>query len=679
MKTIKLITATFILLCSAATYAGGLLMPTNSNYPKDFLRLNVTSVTVNIHGSVAETVVYQEFKNEWYDSTDAVYSFPLPPNARATEVLYWYNDVVYKAVLQVKEQATNPGTGEGGLAAQVNNYIGRNGIKIYLKNIKAGMIQRIELHYVSLCDYYAGNYTYTFPLNTEEFIKYPIDHLEFNINVFSNSEIKSFGIPTHTGYDVESFSTDSLNLRLVKPKEYLNKNLQFYYTVSQSELNVDFYSDGRDTSGGHFLLFVKPRVEVPADNVYAKRVLFLLSNSGGMFGSRLEQSVDAIGKCLDELQPFDYFNIILFNYNSLPWKSLPVPANSVNIQNAKNYLKTIGLSSGSNMESGLKECFNEIPDDSLSNSIMIFTDGKSLVDPKNIESLNKHNAGIFPIGIGDNLDRARLEMIAELNYGFVTYIEDTDNLYSKIITAFNKISMPVLKDVYLEYGRADLHDLVPAKIPSTYAGSQFFVAGRYTNPGQSAFSVAGSSVSGMRAYDFKLDFSDTSGADRFTESIWAKEMIDAIERQIEIYGQTEELKQRDIDISLKYNIRCMYTAYVADYTTVLTTVDENEAVKNAMIPSSYIAGNYPNPFNPTTTIRFYLDPGLNGNVKFIKIYNIMGQLVAVIDITGYSAGWHEVVFNGKDMFGANLSSGIYFVRLESDGRAFNTVRINLIK
>ena len=66
-------------------------------------------------------------------------------------------DTAYTAVLQVKEQATNPGTGEGGLVGQVNSYIGRNGIKILLKGVKAGAIQKVRLRYISVCDYYQEN------------------------------------------------------------------------------------------------------------------------------------------------------------------------------------------------------------------------------------------------------------------------------------------------------------------------------------------------------------------------------------------------------------------------------------------------------------------------------------------------------------------------------------------
>ena len=133
---------------------------------------------IGIYGLCAQTFVYQEFVNEWTEPVDAVYSFPLPPEARATEFLYWRNDTTFKAILKVREQATNPGTGEGGVVALVNKYIGRNGIKVQLMGIEPGAIQKVQLHYTSICDYYMGKASYNFPLDTQDFAIIKDAHLE---------------------------------------------------------------------------------------------------------------------------------------------------------------------------------------------------------------------------------------------------------------------------------------------------------------------------------------------------------------------------------------------------------------------------------------------------------------------------------------------------------------------
>ncbi|MBN1559756.1 T9SS type A sorting domain-containing protein, partial [candidate division KSB1 bacterium] len=307
----------------------------------------------------------------------------------------------------------------------------------------------------------------------------------------------------------------------------------------------------------------------------------------------------------------------------------------------------------------------------------VLCDGRSPIDPRLIESKNSHHAGIFPVGIGDDIDFARLEMVAAWNYGFTTYLDNEANITSSIERLLCKLSQPIMKDVRLEFGRADLHDILPSKYPAAYAGACFHLTGRYVNPATSAFSVAGQSVSGYAGFDFNLDFSRSTETNKFAEHMWAKEKIDELEWETDIYGETMDLREQLIALSLQYNIRCRYTAYVADYETEYSNVTDDRH-DMTIIPSSYVISSYPNPFNPSTTIRFYIAPEDVGLVKFIKIYNALGQLVAVLDISSFAAGLHSVRFDGRDYFGQPLPSGQYFVRLEI-GERMSTMKITLAR
>lgn len=141
-------------------------------------------------------------------------------------------------------------------------------------------------------------------------------------------------------------------------------------------------------------------------------------------------------------------------------------------------------------------------------------------------------------------------------------------------------------------------------------------------------------------------------------------MIDELERQIDVYGETPALRDSLVDLSLAYNIRCRYTAYIADYITEFpsTGVEEESGLS---MPVTHILHNYHNPFNAATMISFYLcEADLKVKEKFIKIYNLLGQLVAVIDISHLEAGFHQIRFDGLDAFGQPLPSRVYFVRLQ---------------
>jgi hypothetical protein len=84
---------------------------------------------------------------------------------------------------------------------------------------------------------------------------------------------------------------------------------------------------------------------------------------------------------------------------------------------------------------------------------------------------------------------------------------------------------------------------------------------------------------------------------------------------------------------------------------------------DAEIPSQYfLADNFPNPFNPSTTIRFGLPAA--GHVE-INIFDIAGQKVNSLVNNPFPAGAHEVVWTGRDDRGNLLASGIYFYRLRA--------------
>lgn len=74
--------------------------------------------------------------------------------------------------------------------------------------------------------------------------------------------------------------------------------------------------------------------------------------------------------------------------------------------------------------------------------------------------------------------------------------------------------------------------------------------------------------------------------------------------------------------------------------------------------------NYPNPFNPNTTIQFEL-PAPSRII--LAIYNMSGQLVKTLADDRLAAGHHSVNWNGTDGFKRRVSSGVYFCRISNTG------------
>ncbi len=132
----------------------------------------------------------------------------------------------------------------------------------------------------------------------------------------------------------------------------------------------------------------------------------------------------------------------------------------------------------------------------------------------------------------------------------------------------------------------------------------------------------------------------------------------------------EVVSQEDVfcspPIHLDINDSYIYVAcdgggiYTFEFSGSMVEVEESDKE----ITSLYaLEKNYPNPFNPKTTISFSIPK--SSKVE-ISIYNVTGQKIKTLVNANLQKGYHEVIWNGKDEQNNPVPSGIYFYKMESD-------------
>lgn len=107
-----------------------------------------------------------------------------------------------------------------------------------------------------------------------------------------------------------------------------------------------------------------------------------------------------------------------------------------------------------------------------------------------------------------------------------------------------------------------------------------------------------------------------------------------------------------------------YSLYEIEVYKLIKPVSVEDEKKSELPINFKLNNNYPNPFNPSTTIEYELPK--EGIVK-IEVYNSLGQLVKVLSDSFQNAGTHSVKWNGKDNYGSSVASGIYFYRMNTEG------------
>ena len=120
-----------------------------------------------------------------------------------------------------------------------------------------------------------------------------------------------------------------------------------------------------------------------------------------------------------------------------------------------------------------------------------------------------------------------------------------------------------------------------------------------------------------------------------------------------------------------------YTYTVTDASNASLSVPLFSIEVGTAVPKVFaLANNYPNPFNPATTIKYALPTAADVE---LNVYNITGQVVRTLVAEHQNAGRYAVEWDATNDNGHSLSSGMYFYRLEAGGEFLETKKMLLLK
>jgi hypothetical protein len=199
-----------------------------------------------------------------------------------------------------------------------------------------------------------------------------------------------------------------------------------------------------------------------------------------------------------------------------------------------------------------------------------------------------------------------------------------------------------------------------------------------------------------KAFDFKelpdykpvyLDLSEIDTADLKEIGLYldgeckgAVVVEDSLEMICAYLEDDESLEVGDVELEFVYesksNPRLMQAMPISSSNLIKTNVGslpqypvyhinvKNSNSNNMVIPLS-LERNYPNPFNPETTIRYSIDePGMVA----LEIYNLKGQLVKTLAKGITDAGRYSAIWNGTDNNGKPCASGVYLYKLNTKNK-----------
>ncbi len=592
MKRVVLVLGTLLVLLSTVwpALADGIIIPLPPPIPgpvtdPPWLTIKYHRVHVTIDNQVATTRIDQVFVNEGRAVVEGTYMFPLPQGATVSNFTMW-----------VDGQPIEPQLLEADEARRIYNdivrqwrdpalleYVGTNAIRANVFPIPPGEQRRIEIEYQQVLEVDNGLVHYVYPLNTERFSARPLEEVTVTVEITSADPMQTVYSPSHR---VAIDQPDEFHARVGYEEYNVRPDTDFslYYTVSPEDiaLNLLTYRESADEDG-FFMLLVAPPLQVDAEAVIPKDVLIVLDQSGSMAGEKWDQARAAVSYILDNLNPEDRFNVVVFSTGSRIYANrLQAPAEAASAARWVNGLEAIG---GTDINGALLRAL-EMVDPERATVLLFITDGlptegETAIDRilENVRGEAPANVRLFSFGVGDDVDTFLLDRLAQENRGTSAYVRSGERIDEEVGALYAKVNAPVLTDITLDFGEMMIEDMYPAEpLPDLFAGTQMVIVGRYRDSGDDVTIRLSGEVNGERqtfvyeGLDFPANAGGGSGTDAeaFIPRLWATRRIGALLDQIRLQGENRELVDSIVRLSIRYGIITPYTSFLIQEEDIFT-------------------------------------------------------------------------------------------------------------
>jgi len=313
-----------------------------------------------------------------------------------------------------------------------------------------------------------------------------------------------------------------------------------------------------------------------------------------MAGEKWDQARAAVGYILDNLNPEDRFNVIVFSTgNRIYANTLQPPAEAEGATRWVNGLEAIG---GTDINGALLRAL-EMVDPERATVLLFVTDGlptegETAIDRilQNVRDKAPANVRLFSFGVGDDVDAFLLDRLAQDNRGTSAYVRSGERIDEEVGALYAKVNAPVLTDIELDFGDMLIEDMYPAEpLPDLFAGTQLVIVGRYRSSGEDVTVRLSGDVNGERqtfVYE-GLDFPDRAGggsgtdAEAFIPRLWATRRIGALLDQIRLQGENKELVDSVIRLSIRYGIITPYTSFLIQEDDIFTQTGREVILEEA--------------------------------------------------------------------------------------------------
>lgn len=560
------------LLAGGSAFAQGMLIPSDRGV--DPLRLTSHEVEFSIRDNAAVTHVTQRFQNHTSRPLEAVYYFAVPAGATTTDFALWMNgeriegDVlprdearrVYESIVQ---RMRDPGLLE---------YVDGTLFRASIFPVPPNGEQTVEIEYASLLETRNGASYYVLPLHTDTTSERP----RFSVSgrVESSSQIARVYSP-HYEVDevVESSSARRIGAEL--PSGALEEDFELFITHADDDVGLSLITWERDAAGeaGYFMLSVAAGQDLRELEVIDKQVTFVIDTSGSMEGEKMRQAIESLEMGIDRLGENDTFNIIAFSTDVRTAFDEPRLANRAGREAGREFARRLVARGNTNISGALESALEQSSQDGRPHAVVFLTDGLPTSGERNVarilelveSGLSQQRTRVFSFGVGYDVNTRLLDGMARRGRGRSGYVRPNESIVEHLEPFLERIANPLLTEVELAFGAAEVFDVYPAPLPDLYRDEALTVFGRYRNPSSTLITLRGQAGRESYRREIGVEFGPADSALdlSFVANLWASRRVSALLRLIDEEGENEEWRQEVVALATEWNIVTPYTSYLA--------------------------------------------------------------------------------------------------------------------
>ena len=562
-----------LLALQSSAQAVGLLVPTDPKITP--LAMVHHRVNVSIEDQVAITTVEQAFRNHTDRNLEATYYFPVPRGASVDRFTMWIDGKETGGELLDAKKASQVYTDivrrtqDPGLL----EYLGNDLMRLRVFPVPPRGDQKMKISFKSVSKKDGGTVEYIYPLKTDGKQTRTLEDFSVKISLKSSTPVQNIYSPTHA-ITINKKNDKEATIDFARDQAMLDKDFQLFWGSGVGDIGLTplLYKPitGED---GYVMLLVSPQVE--AAKVRMPRDLVLvLDTSSSMSEEKMRQAKKAVKYCLTQLDAKDRFNIVKFSTSVTRFRDNLVEANSDYIERANKWVDDLRTSGGTAIWPALDESLSMRPKDpSRPFTMVFFTDGQPTVDEtnpdrivKNVVGKNSGNTRIFTFGVGDDVNAAMLDQLADATRAVSTYVRPAEDIETKVASLYGKISHPVMTDLRLATNdNVRLLEMYPGKLPDLFQGTQLVLLARYSGSGHTAIKLTGNVGGEKKEFVYELDFpakTESENGKDFVEPLWARRKVGYLLDQIRVNGEQKELIDEVTAIAKKFGIATPYTSYL---------------------------------------------------------------------------------------------------------------------